>query len=65
MRESSAIGRLPLAATLTAAGAGVGGMALAMLLYAIQHLAYHYSLSHVVSHQSFPVRREGATPPGG
>lgn len=62
MRESSAIGRLLLAATLTAAGAGVGGMALAMLLHAIQHLAYHYSLSHVVSHQSFLSGVEGATP---
>ena len=37
---------------LTGIGAGFGGMLLA-LLHAIQHVAYGYSLSHVVGTQSF------------
>ncbi|WP_313816281.1 chloride channel protein [Cupriavidus sp.] len=60
--QAAATGRLLLAATLTAVGAGLGGMALALLLHAIQHLAYHYSLAHVVSHQSFLSGVERATP---
>lgn len=62
MRDTAAIGRLLLAGTLTAVGAGLGGMALALLLHAIQHLAYHYSLSHVVSSESFLAGVESATP---
>lgn len=62
MRDSAAVARLLLAATLTAVGAGLGGMVLAMLLHAIQHLAYHYSLSHVVSSESFLSGVESATP---
>jgi len=54
--------RLPLVAALTAVGAGLGGMALAMLLHAIQHLAYHYSLAEVIGHQSFLSGVEHATP---
>ncbi|AJY24031.1 voltage gated chloride channel family protein [Burkholderia ambifaria AMMD] len=38
---------------LTGIGAGFGGMLLALLLHAIQHVAYGYSLSHVVGTQSF------------
>ncbi len=38
---------------LTGIGAGLGGMLLALLLHAIQHVAYGYSLSHVVGTQSF------------
>ncbi len=38
---------------LTGLGAGLGGMLLALLLHAIQHVAYGYSLSHVVGTQSF------------
>ncbi|MCX4159662.1 MULTISPECIES: chloride channel protein [Paraburkholderia] len=50
---------------LTGVGAGLGGMVLALLLHAIQHFAYGYSVEHVVSSESFlqgvtnttPVRR--------
>lgn len=38
---------------LTGIGAGFGGMLLALLLHAIQHVAYGYSQSHVVGTQSF------------
>lgn len=38
---------------LTGIGAGVGGMLLALLLHAIQHVAYDYSLAHVVGAESF------------
>ncbi len=37
---------------LTGIGAGFGGMLLA-LLHAIQHLAFGYSVAHVISHESF------------
>ncbi len=45
--------RLALVTVLTGLGAGLGGMALALLLHAIQHLAYGYSLAHVISGESF------------
>ncbi|RZT39417.1 chloride channel protein [Cupriavidus agavae] len=54
--------RLPLVAVLTAVGAGLGGMALAMLLHAIQHLAYHYSLAEVIGKESFLSGVAGASP---
>ncbi|QQC64913.1 chloride channel protein [Paraburkholderia ginsengisoli] len=38
---------------LTGIGAGVGGMLLALLLHGIQHLAYGYSVAHVISAESF------------
>lgn len=38
---------------LTGVGAGLGGMLLALLLHEIQHLAYGYSLAHVISSESF------------
>jgi len=38
---------------LTGVGAGVGGMLLALLLHAIQHVAYGYSLAHLVGAESF------------
>ncbi|WP_133647640.1 chloride channel protein [Paraburkholderia flava] len=38
---------------LTGIGAGLGGMALALLLHAIQHVAYGYSVAHVISAESF------------
>ncbi|SMG26900.1 chloride channel protein [Paraburkholderia susongensis] len=38
---------------LTGLGAGIGGMLLALLLHGIQHVAYGYSVSHVVSAASF------------
>ncbi|NKI76038.1 chloride channel protein [Dickeya sp. CFBP 2040] len=45
--------------------AGIGGLLLALLLHAIQHLAYGYSLDHIISEESFlqgvsaaePIRR--------
>jgi H+/Cl- antiporter ClcA len=48
--------------------AGLGGMALALLLHWIQHLAFGYSLDQVISHETFlqgvsaasPLRRIGA-----
>ncbi|WP_017772998.1 chloride channel protein [Paraburkholderia kururiensis] len=52
-------GRLPAFAALatvsvlTGVGAGLGGMLLALLLHAIQHLAYGYSLDRLVGHESF------------
>lgn len=38
---------------LTGLGAGLGGMLLALLLHWIQHVAFGYSLAHVVSDESF------------
>jgi len=45
--------KLMLVTLLVGLGAGVGGMSLALLLHAIQHLAFGYSLDHVISHESF------------
>lgn len=47
---------------LTGVGAGVGGMLLALLLHAIQHVAYGYSLAHVVGTESFLAGVTGAEP---
>lgn len=47
---------------LTGVGAGLGGMLLALLLHAIQHLAYGYSLDHLVGHESFLSGVSGASP---
>ena len=48
---------------LTRVGAGLGGMLLALSLHAIQHLAYGYSLGHVVGDESFLSGVSGALPP--
>ena len=45
--------RLFIAVLLTGVVAGLGGMLLGMLLHAVQHLAYGYSLDRIVSHESF------------
>ncbi|WP_454672848.1 chloride channel protein [Achromobacter pestifer] len=45
--------RFLAAVLLTGLVAGLGGMLLGMLLHAVQHLAYGYSLDHVISHESF------------
>ncbi|MDE1169163.1 MAG: chloride channel protein [Pseudomonas sp.] len=45
--------RLGAVVVLTGVGAGLGGMLLAMLLHAIQHLAYGYGQDALTSHQSF------------
>ena len=44
---------LALAVILTGIGAGLGGTLLAMLLHAIQHLAYGYGQDSLGSHESF------------
>ncbi|WP_175730042.1 chloride channel protein [Burkholderia ambifaria] len=49
----SPFARMAVVTVLTGIGAGLGGMLLALLLHAIQHVAYGYSLSHVVGTQSF------------
>ncbi|PCE33287.1 chloride channel protein [Burkholderia ubonensis] len=54
--------RLAAVAVLTGVGAGLGGMLLALLLHAIQHLAYGYSTAQVISHESFLAGVTGAAP---
>ncbi|MBR8330396.1 chloride channel protein [Burkholderia ambifaria] len=49
----SPFARMAVVTVLTGIGAGFGGMLLALLLHAIQHVAYGYSQSHVVGTQSF------------
>ncbi|MBM2768110.1 chloride channel protein [Burkholderia anthina] len=49
----SPFARIAVVAVLTGVGAGFGGMLLALLLHAIQHVAYGYSLRHVVGTESF------------
>ncbi len=51
-----------LAVVLTGVGAGLGGMALALLLHGIQHLAYGYSAAHLISDESFLQGVTGTTP---
>lgn len=47
---------------LTGLLAGLGGMLLALLLHGIQHLAYGYSLDHIISEQSFLEGVSGSAP---
>ncbi|MBN3855011.1 chloride channel protein [Paraburkholderia sp. Ac-20340] len=42
-----------LVTVLTGVGAGLGGMALALILHAVQHIAYGYSIGQWVGHESF------------
>lgn len=42
-----------LVTVLTGVGAGLGGMALALLLHFVQHISYGYSLGQLVGHESF------------
>ncbi|WP_321820354.1 MULTISPECIES: chloride channel protein [unclassified Burkholderia] len=51
--SASPFARMAAVTILTGIGAGVGGMLLALLLHAIQHVAYDYSLAHVVGTESF------------
>ncbi|CAM2176399.1 Chloride channel protein [Burkholderia latens] len=51
--SASPFARIAAVTILTGVGAGFGGMLLALLLHAIQHLAYGYSLAHVVGTESF------------
>ncbi|KVF78375.1 chloride channel protein [Burkholderia sp. FL-7-2-10-S1-D7] len=50
---ASPFARMAAVTVLTGVGAGVGGMLLALLLHAIQHVAYGYSLAHLVGAESF------------
>jgi H+/Cl- antiporter ClcA len=45
--------KLAAVTILTGIGAGLGGMALALLLHFVQHLAYGYSIGEVISAESF------------
>jgi hypothetical protein len=52
-RERSPFAVIAAVTLLTGIGAGLGGMLLALLLHGIQHLAYGYSVTHVISAESF------------
>lgn len=58
----SPFARMAAVTVLTGVGAGVGGMLLALLLHAIQHVAYGYSLARVVGTESFLAGVTGAEP---
>ncbi|MGU7841872.1 chloride channel protein [Burkholderia sp. AW33-5] len=60
--SASPFARMAAVTVLTGVGAGVGGMLLALLLHAIQHVAYGYSLAHVVGTESFLTGVTGAEP---
>ena len=51
--DRSPLSRLILATALTGIAGGIGGMGLALLLHAIQHIAYGYSLHAVISDENF------------
>jgi H+/Cl- antiporter ClcA len=61
-RERNAVFRLAVVTVLTGVGAGLGGMLLALLLHAIQHLAYGYGLDALVGGESFLQGVDGASP---
>lgn len=44
---------LAVVTVLTGIGAGLGGMLLALLLHAIQHVAYGYGAGHIIGKESF------------
>ncbi|MBY8608026.1 chloride channel protein [Burkholderia arboris] len=50
---ASPFARMAVVTVLTGVGAGLGGMLLALLLHAIQHVAYGYSVAHVIGSESF------------
>ncbi|AUT64240.1 chloride channel protein [Paraburkholderia terrae] len=54
--------RLAVVTVLTGVGAGLGGMLLALLLHAVQHIAYGYSLNAIVGGESFLQGVDGASP---
>lgn len=54
--------RFALAVTLTGILAGLSGMCLALLLHAIQHIAFGYSLDAVIGHISFLEGVQAAPP---
>jgi H+/Cl- antiporter ClcA len=60
--ENTPLARLAVVTVLAGVGAGLGGMALALLLHFIQHVAYGYSLDAVISTESF-LQGVSAAPP--
>ncbi|HGL5380293.1 chloride channel protein [Burkholderia orbicola] len=58
----SPFARMAVVTVLTGIGAGLGGMLLALLLHAIQHLAYGYGIAHVIGSESFLSGVTGAEP---
>ncbi|KUZ00794.1 MULTISPECIES: chloride channel protein [unclassified Burkholderia] len=60
--SASPFARMAAVTVLTGVGAGVGAMLLALLLHAIQHVAYGYSLAHVVGTESFLTGVTGVEP---
>ena len=54
--------RMAWVTVLTGIGAGLGGMGLALLLHAIQHIAYGYSLDRLVGGPSFFAGVSAASP---
>jgi H+/Cl- antiporter ClcA len=61
-REHSPLAVVAIVTLLTGLGAGLGGMALALLLHGIQHVAYGYSVTQLISAESFLQGVSGATP---
>lgn len=59
---ASPFARVAVVTVLTGIGAGLGGMLLALLLHAIQHVAYGYSVAHVIGAESFLSGVTGAEP---
>ncbi|WP_175886888.1 chloride channel protein [Burkholderia contaminans] len=59
---ASPFARVAVVTILTGVGAGLGGMLLALLLHAIQHVAYSYSVAHVIGTESFLTGVTGADP---
>ncbi|RBJ65268.1 chloride channel protein, partial [Pseudomonas sp. MWU12-2534b] len=59
---ASPFARVAVVTILTGVGAGLGGMLLALLLHAIQHVAYGYGIAHVIGTESFLSGVTGADP---
>ena len=51
--EGTPLLRLAVVTLLTGAAAGIGGMALALMLHLVQHLAYGYSLDAIIGGETF------------
>ncbi len=51
--DKASVGIFAFIVILTGVGAGLAGMALALLLHTVQHLAYGYSLHSIISPESF------------
>ncbi|KWI98764.1 chloride channel protein [Burkholderia stagnalis] len=60
--SGSPLVKLAAVTVLTGAGAGLGGMLLALLLHAIQHAAYGYSTTHLIGNESFLAGVSAADP---